>query len=140
VSYEVGGARSSDNAPAFHKIPAHALIRLAKRYSAGIKHEDQEKRDWAVVGGSQNWQSGDAEYATERFNHLMFHLLKWKQQYDTGVVDEDDNLAAALWGVVLLMDYEERGVLKPKCAVEPSSAPSSSVPPLTTSGTGSPRT
>jgi hypothetical protein len=116
-SYVVGGAKSSDKAPMFHKIPAHVLLRLAERYSLGAKHEDQQGRDWAVLGGEQNWQKGNAEYVTERYNHFMFHLNKWKGQYDSGVVDQDDNLSAALWGIALLMDAEKRGVISPLMGV-----------------------
>jgi hypothetical protein len=113
MSHEIGGAKSSEQAVMFHKLPVASLMRLVKRYTAGVKHESKDDRSWAIIGGVQNWQQGNAEYATERFNHALVHLLKWKEQYETGVIDPDDNLAAAAWGLILLMDYEERGIIAP---------------------------
>jgi len=87
------GATSSHRALMFNLVSSETIRRLAKRKTEGaIKH------------GLVNWRQGinDAEYVADRFNHLVNHLLNFK---DKGNRD-DDELGGILWAVDALIEVE----------------------------------
>lgn len=55
--------------------------------------------------GERNWEQGisDPAWVTECYNHILEHLLKWKE----GAEPLDDHLAGVLCGVGFLMVSEE---------------------------------
>jgi hypothetical protein len=112
---EIGGAKSSDFAPRYDQIPASALRRIAQRFSKGNTKFDGPEA--AYLGGEMNWQKGDASYFRERFNHVIQHLNNWKESFEQGVVtysrQYDDDLAAAVWGIMALMWAEDNDKIQP---------------------------
>lgn len=99
---EVGGAKSSELRPRYDQIPACALRRIAERFGRGsLKFDDPEESK--RMYGRMNWQGGDDEYFRERFNHIIYHLMLWKEGDKS-----DDHLAAAAWGCIVQMWREEQ--------------------------------
>lgn len=107
------GAKSSEHLLRYDLIPWHIFAeRLAKRYTDG-----------AVKYGEFNWQKGLTErmYMLDRANHALRHLHRAVElmRAQTMPVPEDiagptdntfmavhmkdDDLAAAMWGIILLM-------------------------------------
>jgi hypothetical protein len=87
------GARSSAKAPRYDLIKSSLLDRLAARLELG-----------ASKYGENNYQKGlaDKEFLADRYNHILAHLLAYK----TDGCKNDDNLAAAAFGIMLLMEAE----------------------------------
>jgi hypothetical protein len=89
--FESGAVRSTDsNDVRYDLIPPEALRRLAERFARGSKKY-----------GDDNWKKGFP--IGNILNHLQNHLEKWKLE---GCLT-DDNLGAAMWGIVALMWYEK---------------------------------
>lgn len=89
------GAKSSGQLPRYDLIPWHVFApRLAARYQLG-----------AEKYGEVNWQHGlaDRAYVLDRANHALDHLHRAVEQIRSGAVSNDDDLAAALWGIIFLM-------------------------------------
>lgn len=107
------GAKSSGQLPRYDLIPWHLFAeRLARRYTEG-----------AQKYGEVNWQQGlhDRAYVLDRANHTLVHLhraieyMRDRSRPETFQdsaeppfaseprVTGDDDLAAALWGVIFLM-------------------------------------
>jgi hypothetical protein len=87
------GARSSAKAPRYDLIKSSLLDRLAARLELG-----------ASKYGENNYQKGlaDKEFLADRYNHILAHLLAYK----TDGCKNDDNLAAAAFGIMLLIEAE----------------------------------
>jgi len=106
------GAKSSEHLVRYDLIPWHVFAdRLAKRYTDG-----------AVKYDEYNWQKGLTEraYVLDRANHTLRHLHRAIEQIRMWTLDGeplhkadmpkmitdgliDDDLAAALWGIIFLM-------------------------------------
>lgn len=90
--------------PYYDNIPLSALRRVANIYKEG-----------ALKYGMDNWrQTVDEDYARDVFNHLMEHLFAFSEiifhnsvPYDIDIFE--DHLGHALWGVLALCEYQERG-------------------------------
>lgn len=104
------GALSSGKLPRYDLIPWHVFAdRLAQRYSG--------PPGGAAKYGEYNWQKGitDREYVLDRANHALKHLHRAVERIRSGsqvdartiplnyLLDDDDDLAAALWGIIFLM-------------------------------------
>jgi hypothetical protein len=94
------GASRSEYKPAYHQIPSSALRRLAQRYDLGVEKH-----------GRHNWLKGGTElhYLTQVFDHALDHLMRYRD----GIDPSDDHLAAAMWGIAALCEFEERGHCRP---------------------------
>lgn len=94
------GAKSSGKLPRYDMIPWSVFAdRLAARYELGLKKYSED-----------NWRTGlsEREYVLDRANHALKHLHLAVEAIRTGKrLDEDDDLAAAMWGVVFLMAAQE---------------------------------
>lgn len=101
------GAKSSEHLLRYDLIPWHIFAdRLAKRYTDG-----------AVKYGEFNWQMGLKEraYVLDRANHALRHLHRAVEKMRAQTLgqidgvglaylpDDDDDLAAAMWGIIFLM-------------------------------------
>lgn len=90
------GAKSSGKLPRYDMIPWSVFAdRLAARYELGLKKYSED-----------NWRTGlsEREYVLDRANHALKHLHRAVEAIRTGKkLDEDDDLAAAMWGVICLM-------------------------------------
>ncbi len=88
-----GKASSSHKALSYNLISPYFIRRLAQRMTVG-----------GVKYGSVQWRQGinDTEYITDRFNHMVEHLLKFMSEGNT----EDDNLGAIIWALHCLTEAE----------------------------------
>lgn len=95
------GAQSSERKPPYHLVPFLKFMpRLAARYQEGVDKGY----------GEDNYLNGalDRDFVLDRCNHTMEHLARAIQNYRRGQFSpEDDDTAAALWGVIMLMIAEE---------------------------------
>lgn len=101
-----GGATRSELKPSFSKIPYAALKRLAQRYSLGTD-----------LHGRWDYQKSlsDPEYVRQLFEHTIDHLYKRMNHWERGDRSyeacnsdiTDDDLAAALWGICVLIEVED---------------------------------
>lgn len=98
VTFE-GGTRRSTVMPAYHTIPATGIRRLAQRYSLGT--ETYGEGNWKRSLESRNTAG---PFLKDVYNHLVEHLLR----LTSGVDPSDDHLAAAAWGLTVLMYAEEK--------------------------------
>jgi hypothetical protein len=93
--------------PYYHKIPTVALRRLARHYQdVSALYETPEQ--WRLRGPVELWKQADALFFTEAFNKVIHHLYRWLEDGS----QEDDHLAAAVWGIFALMWAEDRGALR----------------------------
>jgi len=111
------GAKRSEIKPFFSAIPYLSLLRLAMRCTGTPKgHPDATlvvtNHEFHYSGGSRGYGYGNWALGLEledTFNHTVEHLYKWKAAMDRGHRPQDDDLAAAAWGILLpLMTFEER--------------------------------
>jgi len=89
------GARSSRNLPPFHLIPWDVFAtRLANRYKLGMEKY-----------GEGNWQRGlhDRDFVLDRANHALQHMHRGVEAFRANLDYDDDDLAAAMWGIICLM-------------------------------------
>lgn len=88
------GARRSCVQPRFKLIPKEGLERLAQRFTLGANKYEAD-----------NWKKGlkDPQFLEDAYNHMMDHLLDFKEQ---GGCTQDDHLAAIAWGAFCLMEAE----------------------------------
>ena len=91
------GAKSSGALPPFHLIPWDIFAaRLANRYRLGMKKY-----------GEGNWQRGlaDRDFILDRANHTLQHIHRAIEHIRAGTCRDydDDDLAAAMWGIICLM-------------------------------------
>lgn len=104
------GAKRSKVMPFYSAIPARSLERVALRATGAPKGETLEKDGFEYQGGSRgygygNWMRGLPFEDT--WNHVINHLLRWKDSIMAGEVPKDDELAAAAWGILMpLMRFE----------------------------------
>lgn len=97
------GAKRDEVKPRYDLIESCALRRLAERCTLGAKKY-----------GDYNWQKGLPP--SDVFNHVIDHLLLYREKL--GVPDglhaieglkSDDDLAGAMWGIMVLMWQQEQG-------------------------------
>lgn len=106
------GAIRSDIKPNYHQIYPEFIRRVAKRHSLGS--ESYDSPEGKLLGGTQNWHNGGKAFFTQAYNHLMDHLLIWKENIESGADFElDDDLAAVGWGVEVLMWAQDQGMFEP---------------------------
>ena len=86
-------AVSSHQALFYNLISPHTIRRLALRKTNGAKKY-----------GSVQWRQGvnDADYVTDRFNHLVEHLLRFMESGNK----DDDNIGGMLWALDALSEVE----------------------------------
>jgi len=87
------GATSSQQELRHDLVPICAVRRLAQRYTMG-----------AAKHGDYNYRTGlgDEAFVRDRMNHITEHWQKFLL-YGSAV---DDNLAAVMWGISILMEME----------------------------------
>jgi hypothetical protein len=100
------GATRSEVKPEYCEITHQFLERLAERCGLGVR-----------LHGRGNWKKGLPMEDT--FNHVVDHLWMWRREGNAN----DDHLAAAAWGIMVLMHggdactqeskYRERATLEP---------------------------
>jgi len=111
----------SSKMPRFDLIPSCALIRLAKRATGHIDSFGN-KIGGALQYGECNWMKGLP--TSDVYNHIMNHLIKYGNElnnalnlygddmdnirlYMRNVTNKDDELAGAMWGLMVLMFQED---------------------------------
>jgi len=114
VIFDSGAQRSERMDTRYDLIPTLALRRIGRRYQLGTRY------------GEWNWAKGFP--LSDLMNHTIDHLLIFRDRYvalklehpelsDAEVcamlVEErsDDDLAGAAWGIITIMELEERGKL-----------------------------
>lgn len=91
-SFGTGAVRDIDDGkPRYDLIPPHALRRVAMLYTRG-----------AVKYGENNWHKG---IPTQQ---MLASAMRHLEAYRRGEQDED-HLAAVVWNVLAIMQYEEEG-------------------------------
>lgn len=124
------GAIRSSRMVRFDLIPKCLNERLAQRFTGQII--DGEPDGGALKYGEGNWEKGLP--TSDVINHSINHLLNYQEQFRValtagiheGLVGEalmnhvrkemksasahDDDLAAAVWGISVLMSQEETGM------------------------------
>lgn len=114
------GAKRSEVKPFYSAIPFMSLLRLAMRATGAPKGGPPatlmvEGHVFKYEGGSRgygygNWSNGLPMEDT--FNHIIHHLWHWKYCIERGIIPEDDDLAAAAWGILMpLMTFEDEYVV-----------------------------
>lgn len=94
-------------APRFDLIPTTALRRIAARFGLGDKKF-----------GAWSWLGMPADEATDMdlLNHAIDHLLAYRDRLVAarrlGPAFEDDDLAGAAWGCMILMERESGASLE----------------------------
>lgn len=101
--WATGAVRESDEGkPRYDLIPALAMRRVAHRFAEG-----------AEKYGESNWQKGIPR--RQILASALRHIEAWRCCHEeTGEIGVDvtretgeDHLAAAVWGLLVLMQYEE---------------------------------
>lgn len=101
--WATGAVRESDDGkPRYDLIPALAMRRVAHRFADG-----------AEKYGENNWQKGIPRQ--QILASALRHIEAWRCFYEEAgdaelnVAEEleEDHLAAAVWGLLVLMQYEE---------------------------------
>lgn len=92
IKFDSGAIRSKV-VTEYRLIPKEFLRRLAARYEVGL-----------VKYTENNWKRGlrDKKFRDQLFNHTVEHLWDWLENG----CKEDDNLAAAAWGIAAMMEAE----------------------------------
>lgn len=72
-------------------IPFYSLLRIGAIFIEGLRY------------GKDNWKKGanDKEYQEERLEHVMLHLIKWKEGDRS-----EDHLAKVSWFCLTQMELE----------------------------------
>jgi hypothetical protein len=93
------GASRTERRPTYDFIPTVVLQALAERFELGVAQH-----------GEANYRQGlhDREYYRQVFNHLLHHLLLWRDG-DTS----DDHLQSAIWNCSTLVEFERLGAPHP---------------------------
>lgn len=110
------GAKRSEVKPYYCAIPGESMRRLAMRATGAPKGAPpltlttEDGHTFHYAGGSRgygygNWRRGLPMQDT--FNHTIEHLYRWKDSIERGEIPNDDDLAAAAWGILMpLMTFE----------------------------------
>jgi hypothetical protein len=94
VLHETGAVR--EQFPFDHaSVYAGALRRLAARCRFGAEK----------YGDGLNYRKGLP--ISDTYSHAMQHLLRWRESELSGVPSDEDELAAAMWGIMVLMFEED---------------------------------
>ena len=98
VTFESGASRT-ERRPEYDYIPTVVWQALSARFEAGAK-----------LQGRANYLKGldDPEFHRQLFNHLIHHLLLWRDG-DTS----DRHLEASLWNVAVLCQFSALGAPHP---------------------------
>lgn len=90
--FKTGAVRDVDiNKPRYDLIPPHALWRVAMLYARG-----------AQKYGENNWQKGIPS------QQMLASAMRHMEAYRRGD-DSEDHLAAVVWNVLAMMQYEAEG-------------------------------
>jgi hypothetical protein len=90
--FKTGAVRDTDiNKPRYDLIPPQALWRVAMLYARG-----------AAKYGENNWQKGIPS------QQMLASAMRHMEAYRCGD-DSEDHLAAVVWNVLALMQYEAEG-------------------------------
>jgi hypothetical protein len=90
--FKTGAVRDVDiNKPRYDLIPPHALWRVAMLYARG-----------AQKYGENNWQKGIPS------QQMLASAMRHIEAYRRGD-DSEDHLAAVVWNVLAMMQYEAEG-------------------------------
>lgn len=88
------GAKRAEVKPRYDLIEPCATRRLAARCGVGAERY-----------GDYNWQKGLPP--EDVYNHIIDHLTLYREKMRNGETDGDDDLAGAMWGVMVLMWQQE---------------------------------
>lgn len=96
TQYTSGAVRDRrDDKPRYDLIPPDAMFRVAMQYTRG-----------AVKYGESNWHLGIP--TQDMLASAMRHLEAWRLG-----AKEEDHLAAVVWNILAIIQYEEEGRLTP---------------------------
>lgn len=88
------GAKRASIKPRYDLVPLRPLVRLTETYGEGnLKY------------GRDNWKKGMP--FSDILNHVIEHLMRWKEDGGICPLEKEDHLAHAAWGVFALMYFEE---------------------------------
>jgi hypothetical protein len=61
----------------------------------------------SVYAGALRRLAARCRFGAEKYSHAMQHLLRWRESELSGVPSDEDELAAAMWGIMVLMFEED---------------------------------
>lgn len=93
-----GGAKRSGQLPPLEDIPYEFLLEMAERFRIGEGKY-----------GRFNWKNGGPEFFRQAISHAIRHLYLYANGIKTPEEDDVQNLAAAGWGIAILMWWEKTG-------------------------------
>lgn len=127
--FNTGAVRSS-RMPRYDLIPRVALERLAKRFTGELVYDTEglgisKPTGGALKYGECNWEKGLP--TSDVINHIFDHLTRWVNTFRENLkhyngdmllvrrsmlelTKNDDELAGAMWGLVVLMYQEDSGM------------------------------
>ena len=93
-----GGTKREKLMPQYRLIPIEALDALTRRYELGSKKY-----------GEDNWRKSisNSAFLDDCYNHLVAHALHYNEVRSGRAVDDDDDLAAIMWGAATLIVARE---------------------------------
>lgn len=117
------GAKRSSTMPRFDLIPRGAYERIADRFTGRFVGE--EPTGGALKYGECNWEKGLA--TTDTVNHTLQHIINWMDTFRESLkrhkgdmekvrkdmqahTAKDDDLAGAVFGLIVLMYQEQTGM------------------------------
>lgn len=110
VTFDTGAKRSKEGLH-YSSIDPGFLRRIAARHTGApagqaLQFDGREYEGGDGKYGRGNWRKGMPLHDT--FNHVIEHLLHWREVIATGAIPTDDDLAGAGWGIEVLMVFEKR--------------------------------
>lgn len=96
-----GGSTRSEQAPAYHLIPAAGPRRVAIRFKMGAVNHGEDNWKKSIHAGEKEAR----EFCQEAYNHMIEHALKMANRHRDS--DTDDDLGAIGWAVCVLAYAED---------------------------------
>jgi hypothetical protein len=93
-----GGSTRSEMQERYDLIPKEAMDAIARRLALG-----------AAKHGENNWRSGGPEFRKATINHLIRHLLNYKESGNA----DDANTDAIICNAAFLCYFEAKAPFKP---------------------------
>jgi hypothetical protein len=111
------GAKRSEKMPHYASIDGAFMWRLAQVHTGAPRGENRldHRTGFSYHGGDLgygrgNWHKGLPMVDT--FGHLIKHLYDWKEIIEQGRQPDNDDLAAAVWNIEVLMRFEQQYIVE----------------------------